>query len=142
MAEEKTAKDFSKYLEVDLDHKLKPITASIDDMLTRLEEFQTMISFVVQDRIDYNDILTAIPNYKNEFDNMCKKIDTLEKLMAHIKSNLDQLECGIEKAEDELGCSETTMKVTNIFTPLFRKQSGKKEFRFQSDNFKTENYFH
>ncbi|CAG9818791.1 unnamed protein product [Phaedon cochleariae] len=98
----------------------KSVSGSIEEMLARLEEFQTMLYFVTQDRIDYNDILTSIPNYGVEFDQICNKIDTLESLISHIQSNLDQLEHEIEKAETELGCTETSaIKVTNIFTPLF-----------------------
>ncbi|KAG5889941.1 hypothetical protein JTB14_018836 [Gonioctena quinquepunctata] len=142
MAVENTAKGFSKYCELDMNNKVEPIIGSIDEMLARLEEFQTMISFVVQDRTDYNDILSSIPNYGSEFGDMCNKIDTLEKMVAHIKSNLDHLESEIEKAENELGCNEATSKVTNIFTPLFKKNVEKKYSKdHHSGYFKTEEYF-
>ncbi|XP_057664678.1 biogenesis of lysosome-related organelles complex 1 subunit 4 isoform X2 [Diorhabda carinulata] len=138
---EKTAKEYSKCCEIDLESKLKPINKSVDDMLARLEEFETMMSFVIQDRKDYNDILTSVPNYKEEFDILCNKIDSVEKLTKHIKSNLDELEKEIEKAELSLGCTEKTAKVTQIFTPLFKKNVDKKSTSQSTEFFKTEDYF-
>ncbi|XP_072392839.1 biogenesis of lysosome-related organelles complex 1 subunit 4 [Diabrotica undecimpunctata] len=138
---QKTAKDYKKCCDVDMDSKLNSLNKSIDEMLTRLEEFQTMMSFVEQDRKDYNDILTSVPNYKDEFDILCNRIDTVDKLTTHIKSNLDVLENEIEKAESSLGCSEKTAKVTQIFTPLFKKNVDKKQSTQSSELFKTEDYF-
>ncbi|CAH1115428.1 unnamed protein product [Psylliodes chrysocephalus] len=138
---EKTAKDYKKYLQIDLNSAVNPLSNSIDEMLTQLEEFEIMMTFLVQDRKDYKDILTSIPNYKAEFTDLCNKIDTIERLISHIKSNLDELESEVEKAETNLGCTEKTVKVTQIFTPLFKKNVDKKNSFHHSELFKTENYF-
>ncbi|KAJ8969157.1 hypothetical protein NQ314_001898 [Rhamnusium bicolor] len=141
MTLENVAKDYSKYCDVDINLKLKPINQSVDDMLTRLEEFQTMVSFVKQDGIDSNDILTSFLNFKSDMDEMCIKINTIENLITHIKSNLDKLEDDMDKAETEMGCNEHKNKVTNIFTPLFKKNTDKKQIIPNMELFKTDDYF-
>ncbi|XP_018563279.1 biogenesis of lysosome-related organelles complex 1 subunit 4 [Anoplophora glabripennis] len=138
---ENVAQDYSKYCDVDLNGKLQPINKSIEDMLARLEEFQTMVSFVKQDETDSNDILTSLPNYRNDLEDMFNKIDTMESLVIHMKNNLDKLEDDIEKAETELGCNDPKKKVTSIFTPLFRKNTEKKQPTPSLGLFKVEDYF-
>lgn len=88
-------------------------------MLARLEEFQTMVSFVKQDGTDSNDILTSLPDYKTDLEEMFKKIDTMESLVTHMKNNLDKLEDDVEKAEIEFGINDPKKKVASIFSPLF-----------------------
>lgn len=89
-------------------------------MLTRLEEFQTMISFVHQDRDESNKILISVLDANDDFNDLCKKIDKIECLVAHIKNNLNALDEEISKTEENLGCLEqSTLKMPSIFTPLF-----------------------
>ncbi|CAG9770965.1 unnamed protein product [Ceutorhynchus assimilis] len=140
---EKTAKDYSKYIDnINLNEKLEPVNKALDDMLTRLEEFETMLSFIQPDVNDSTDILKSILNYKPEFEELCEKIDATEFLIAHIKSNLDNLEAKIEEAEAKMGVSDATAKVTNIFTPLFKKSPEKHISPSPTlELFKTEEYF-
>lgn len=63
--------------------------------------------------------MASFLSFQNEFDSLCNKIDTLEALMLHVQSNLDELEDKIIKKETELGFGESSLKVTSIFTPLF-----------------------
>lgn len=91
-------------------------------MLTRLEEFQTMISFVVQDSGDSVKILSSLLQHKHEFDDLCKKIDAIETLTNHLKGNLKQVEDNIDKAEADFHLSEPS-KVANLFTPFFVSSS-------------------
>ncbi|CAG9862184.1 unnamed protein product [Phyllotreta striolata] len=138
---EKTAKDYKNYLETDINSLATPLNASIEEMLTRLKDIETTMTSLAQDQQDFTDILTSIPNYRGEFDNLCDKIDTFEKLIGHMKSNLNDLENEMDKAETNLGCAEKTSKVTQIFTPLFKKTLDKKEPNQQLEIFKTEDYF-
>ncbi|EEZ99861.2 Biogenesis of lysosome-related organelles complex 1 subunit 4-like Protein [Tribolium castaneum] len=139
---EKTAKDFSKFLTVDMDERLKPINKSIDDMLARLEEFQTMISFAKQERINATELVSSIQSSNESLNDLFQRIDSVEKLVQDVKSTLDNLEAVVEKAEEEVGVTESkTSKVANIFTPLFKKTSGKKQTGNSSQTFKTSDYF-
>ncbi|VEN33962.1 unnamed protein product [Callosobruchus maculatus] len=119
----KTATDYAKYLDLDFPSQIQCLTSTIYEMLARLEEFQTILSFMSQDRNYYNSMITSIPKYQGEIDDLCKKIDMVEGLIAHIKDNMDTLESRVEKAETELNINESTMKVPNIFTPLFKKNT-------------------
>lgn len=136
MTLENTAKEYSKYCDINLESKvqlfkdngsyfskyflqLEPVNKCIDDMFARLEEFQTMMSFVTQDQVESVKVLTSLLDHREEFEDLCIKIDSLECLVSHIKNNLDKLEDDINKAEANLNISEPTAKVANIFTPLF-----------------------
>ncbi|KAJ8924592.1 hypothetical protein NQ315_000742 [Exocentrus adspersus] len=138
---ENVAGDYNKYCDVDIHSKLMPINEQIENMLARLEEFQTMILFVKQDGTDSRDILTSIANYSNELNDLFNKIDTMERLVTHIKSNLDKVEDDVEKAEVEFGCNDSKKKVTSIFTPLFKKATEKKQLSPSLGLFKVEDYF-
>lgn len=145
---EKTVKDYSTYLtNTNLDKKLEPINKAVDDMLARLEEFETMFAFIQPDVQDSRDLLKSILDYKPEFDDLCQKIDSTEFLMAHIKSNLDSLESQIEEGEAWLGVEHSNNvaeKVSSILTPLFKKSVEKKNTVTGvggMELFKTEEYF-
>ncbi|ENN72224.1 biogenesis of lysosome-related organelles complex 1 subunit 4 [Dendroctonus ponderosae] len=144
----RTAEDYSSYItNTNIEKKLEPVNKAIDDMLARLEEFEAMFTFIEPDVKDSKDILNSILAYKPEFEDLCAKIDSTEFLVAHIKSNLDMLEAKIEEAETKLGVSDTTSKVTekvsNIFTPLFKKAAERRATSASTNMelFKTEDYF-
>ncbi|XP_030762807.1 biogenesis of lysosome-related organelles complex 1 subunit 4 isoform X2 [Sitophilus oryzae] len=140
---EKTAKDYSKYItDIDLAKKLEPINKSIDDMLTRLEEFETMFTFIQPDVKDSSDLLSSMLQYKPEFDQLCEKIDSTEFLVEHIKSNLDALESRIEEGEIKLNAVDTASRVTNMLSPLFMSINEKKTTAPPTTElFKVEDYF-
>ncbi|XP_044252497.1 biogenesis of lysosome-related organelles complex 1 subunit 4 [Tribolium madens] len=139
---EQTAKDFSKFLTIDMDERLKPINKSIDDMLARLEEFQTMISFAKQERINATELVSSIQSSNESLNYLFKRIDSVEKLIQEVKSTVDNLETDVEKAEEEVGITESkTRKVANIFTPLFKKSPGKTQAANSSQIFKNSDHF-
>nr|CAH7741922.1 unnamed protein product [Callosobruchus chinensis] len=143
MSIEQTAVDYAKYLDLDFPPQIQALTSTIYEMLARLEEFQTLLGFMSKDRDQYNSIITSIPKYQAEFDDLSKRTDMVEALVAHIKDNLDTLESRIEKAEAELNINEPTMKVPNIFTPLFKKNTipDRKSPSKGMEMFHTEDYF-
>ncbi|RZB66616.1 hypothetical protein BDFB_011578 [Asbolus verrucosus] len=115
-----TSNDFSKFLNINMKNKLEPINKSVEDMLARLEEFQTMICFAKQERVNASNLMSLISNNSGELAALFARINSVENLVEHVKSNLLSLEVSIQKAEEQLGCLDTkTSKVTNIFIPLF-----------------------
>ncbi|XP_066250601.1 biogenesis of lysosome-related organelles complex 1 subunit 4 [Euwallacea similis] len=121
---QKTAQDYSKFItNTSIDKKLEPINTRIEDLLARMEEFETMFTFIQPDVKDSRDMLKSILDYKPEFEDLCEKIDCTIFLIAHIKNNLDSLEARIEEEEVRLGVegtsSKVTERVTSMLTPLF-----------------------
>jgi predicted nucleic acid-binding Zn-ribbon protein len=139
----KTSNEYSKFIMIDMQEKLKPINKSIDDMHARLEEFQIMITFAKQERVGATDLLNAISNCKNDVENLFTRIDSVEDIVEHVRTSLLSLEADIEKAEEEIGYTEsTTTKVANMFTPLFKKSAERKHTPNSLNLYKTSDYFH
>lgn len=91
-------------------------------MLVRLEEFETMIALVQQERcnsIGITGSLTQTIDYRTEFKNLCARIDALEKVTESAKNNIDVLENKIEAAEKHLGLHDNTNKLKNFLAPIF-----------------------
>lgn len=91
-------------------------------MLVRLEEFETMIALVQQERcnsIGLTGSLTQTSDYQKEFKNLCNRIDSLEKVVDHVKDNIDTLESKVDAAEKQLGITDNTSKLKNFLTPIF-----------------------
>lgn len=90
-------------------------------MLARLEEFETMISLVEQERcsaIGVAGTLTEVMDKSSEFSTLCERIDTLEKVIEHINSNIDYLENKLEAAENSVGLNNNTNKLKTFLKPL------------------------
>ncbi|XP_076272900.1 biogenesis of lysosome-related organelles complex 1 subunit 4 isoform X2 [Rhynchophorus ferrugineus] len=138
----KTSEGYSKlFTDCNLEQKLVPINKSIEQMLARLEEFETMFAFIQPDIKDSKDLLNSIMEYKSEFDILCEKIDNTELLVAHVKHNLDTLEARIEESEAKLNVTDTASKVTNLLTPLLFANAERKPTPSSVELFKTEDYF-
>lgn len=145
MAEE-SAKAYSKIVQIDLNEKviynnknkyiycrfacikllrnyfqLSPVNAIIDGMLARLEELETMILLVQQERqntVGPNGSITQIIDNIPELNELCGRIDNLEKLVEHIKQNINYLEEKVEAAENEVGLPNSTNKLKTLLKPL------------------------
>lgn len=90
-------------------------------MLARLEEFETMISLVEQERCSAIGVvgsLTEIMESSEELKILGNKIDALEKFMEHVKSNVDYLENKIDAAEKHAGLNKNTNKLKTFLKPL------------------------
>lgn len=91
-------------------------------MTIRLEEFESMIAIVQQERcnaIGLTGSLTDVVQRKNELVDLGMRIDNLEKLIEHITNNVNQLEGKIQQAEEHLGIKDNTTKLKNLLSPLF-----------------------
>lgn len=97
---------------------MKPVHHLIELLLTRLEEFHILLLVIQKDQTNCSNI-SSLLSYSKEFNSLCDKIDQVETMMTHMKSNLEKLEEDINKAEADLGFREASIKVTNLFTPLF-----------------------
>ncbi|KAK9871431.1 hypothetical protein WA026_012806 [Henosepilachna vigintioctopunctata] len=136
------ASDFSKYLHHDIHNKLSPINRMIEDMLARLEEFETMVNFVTLDVNESTDALSSLTNFNKQLLELFSKIDTVEKVINHLKGNLNMLELDIQKAEQRLKLNNDNKLVTNIITPLlFRKTTEKKNLAIDNAVFDINTYF-
>ncbi|XP_022910133.1 biogenesis of lysosome-related organelles complex 1 subunit 4 [Onthophagus taurus] len=141
-----TSIDYSKLFDVKLEEKLKPIDQTIDNMLTRLEECETMIALVQQERcnsVGLTGSLSQAVDNRAELKEMYKKINALEKLVDHVNNNVETLERKMDEAEKHFGISDSMLK--SFFGPIFKKVGDAPEGSASSsgsrDVFSTEDYF-
>jgi len=126
---EDTAVDYAKYPDIDLAQKLDPINNAIDQMITRLEEFESILLLVQQERCESMGLtghLVDTADCVSDLKDLCLRIDAVENLVAYIKNAVQFLEIKIDAAETEFGIKEAS-KLKNFFKPLFEKKSSLSE---------------
>ena len=101
------AEDYAAYLNVDLTKELSAASESVEDMLTRLEEFQSLIHMVKADGFQAVETLTSeILGRKGELKQLGDRIDGLDSLITRVKTDVDKLESLLTSAEAEANASE------------------------------------
>ncbi|KAK3918738.1 Biogenesis of lysosome-related organelles complex 1 subunit 4 [Frankliniella fusca] len=101
------AEDYAAFLKVDLTKELSAATESVEDMLTRLEEFQSLIQMVEADGFQaVNTLTTEILGKKDELKQLGDRIDGLECLVTRVKGDMDKLESLLNTAEAEANASD------------------------------------
>ncbi|KAH8302935.1 hypothetical protein KR044_012193, partial [Drosophila immigrans] len=121
---EQSAQDYAKILQsADLDREVNPLCNNIEDMLARLDEFETVLASV---RAESNSIMAnhvcSILNFGDNFGELRNRIDKLERFVAKVNENLNEVESSVEVAERELNVTEYSLKGL-LFKPLKAKLS-------------------
>ncbi|KAM8707611.1 hypothetical protein ACLKA7_014703 [Drosophila subpalustris] len=109
---EQSGKDYAKIIQtVDLDKEVNPLCTNIDDMLARLDEFETVLSSV---RAESNSIMAnhvcGILSFSDNFGELRQRIDNLEQFVAKVNENLNEVESSVDVAEQELNVTEYSLK--------------------------------
>lgn len=116
------AVDCSKLLQLNVNDELAPIHQSVDEMLTRLEEFETLIK-VLQDGPHnlstkaYNKMIECKP----EIEILNTRVNFLHVFVTRVNTDLSILERQLETAETQLGIPDTTIK--GLLKPFLTKIS-------------------
>ncbi|XP_018335472.1 biogenesis of lysosome-related organelles complex 1 subunit 4 [Agrilus planipennis] len=122
----KVSEDYSKYLNLKIDEKLNGVNQIVDDMLTRLEEFETLIVLVQQERCNAVGMTGHLSQTTDNFDqikSLCSKVDLLEKMVQDADMNITALENKVSVAEEHYGLADNSNKLKNLLMPLFKKPS-------------------
>lgn len=135
------ANDYANFISVDASKEKQSFYNSIDEMLTRLDEFGGLVDTVRSDTS-----LCVDTNVKNiqakceEMSSIFARVDQLEAFIAMVHKNVNVMEECVNKAESEMGSFSGLKK---IFTSLVgKKTSQQKDLQqFQPpDIFITEEY--
>ncbi|XP_076748769.1 biogenesis of lysosome-related organelles complex 1 subunit 4 isoform X2 [Xylocopa sonorina] len=111
---EELAKDYSDYLKLDLSNHMKNFNDMIEDVMMRLEEFQSIIEMVQSESNQCIDqYIPRLQNMQEEVVNLNKRIDALEHVIAMVNVNLATLEAAVDNAEAELGISDRLFGMLN-----------------------------
>ncbi|XP_624429.2 biogenesis of lysosome-related organelles complex 1 subunit 4 isoform X1 [Apis mellifera] len=115
------AKDYANYLKLDLSSQMKNFHETIEDVMMRLEEFQSIIEMVQSENsqcIDQH--IPRLKDMQQEVINLSRRIDALEHVIAMINVNLTTLEAAVDNAETELGISDRLFGMLNRLS-FFKK---------------------
>lgn len=118
---EDTTEAYSTFFSPNIEEKLKPLNHVLDNMLARLEEFETMISLLHEERTNTYGIkgsLMDLIHEKNELANLFQGIEALEKLVDNAKKTIHHYELKVESAEKNLRLMQTTSKIKDFLKPL------------------------
>ncbi|XP_035219272.1 biogenesis of lysosome-related organelles complex 1 subunit 4-like [Stegodyphus dumicola] len=119
------AHDYSKYLKVDVTAEKAVLEDAIEDVLTRLDEFTSLVDMVRDDStLCLNSTLPAIHKKYEEMEKIFQRIDRLEEMVNAIKHNLDVMEEKVTEAEEQLDTSSVKKLFNSLQKPLFSKKSG------------------
>ncbi|ALC44097.1 blos4 [Drosophila busckii] len=119
---EQAAQDYAKIIKsIDLEKEISPICTNIDDMLTRLDEFEAVLGSV---RAETNSMIgnhvCGILSFSNHFNELRERVDKLEHFVNIVKDNLDEVESSVDIAEQELNVTDYSLRGL-ILKPLKAK---------------------
>ncbi|XP_076303206.1 biogenesis of lysosome-related organelles complex 1 subunit 4 [Lasioglossum baleicum] len=118
---EELAKDYASYAKLDLSNQMKSFHDTIEDVMMRLEEFQSIIEMVQNERTQCIDQhIPKLQDIQPEVVTLCKRIDALEHVIAMANVNLTTLEAAVDNAEAELGISDRLFGMLNPLS-FFKK---------------------
>ncbi|XP_017891049.1 biogenesis of lysosome-related organelles complex 1 subunit 4-like [Ceratina calcarata] len=114
---EELAKDYANYLKLDLSSRTKNFLNMIEDVMMRLEEFQSIIEMVRSESSQcMEEHVPRLRDMQQEIVDLGKRMDALEHVIAMVNVNLTTLEAAVDNAEAELGISDS--RLFGILNPL------------------------
>ncbi|XP_015126657.1 biogenesis of lysosome-related organelles complex 1 subunit 4 [Diachasma alloeum] len=115
-----TARDYAAFVQVDLPSQTGGVHEAVDEMLIRLEEFESIVGMVQNLRAECTfEHLVRFRSVHPALMELCKRIDALERVVARASVDLVSLETAVEAAEAELGGNATVSdRLFGILNPL------------------------
>lgn len=118
---EDLAKDYANYAKLDLSNQMKTFHDTIEDLMMRLEEFQSIIEMVQFESTPcVEQHVPKLQEMQQEVSKLCKRIEALEHVIAMANVNLTTLEAAVDNAEAELGISDRLFGMLNPLS-FFKK---------------------
>ncbi|XP_060073838.1 biogenesis of lysosome-related organelles complex 1 subunit 4-like [Ylistrum balloti] len=141
---ERLSKDYSTYLEIDASKDKSKFGETIEDMLTKLDEFGSLVDMIRSDStLCLTSTLPKVQEKQAEIQAIFDKIDRLEAFVSVVRENIATMEDCVNKAEDEMGSFSGLKKMLSSFVSPKRSQT--KDNRTVSFTpphiFRTEEYF-
>ncbi|KAH8379870.1 hypothetical protein KR009_007747, partial [Drosophila setifemur] len=118
------AQDYAKIIQsADLDKEINPLCTNIEDMLARLDEFETLLASVrAESNSTMENNVCGILAFEKCFEQLRTRIDGLEQFVGAVRENLDEVERSVDIAEEELHVTDYSLKGL-FFKPLKAKLS-------------------
>lgn len=97
-----------------------PLQTFTEEMLTRLEEFENILTSTQNSADEAKSNITKIADQKEDLYRLCKRIDDVERLVEVMDHDLATMERVVSVAEDELDITEGK-RITSLFRNMFKK---------------------
>ncbi|BES92028.1 biogenesis of lysosomal organelles complex-1, subunit 4, cappuccino [Nesidiocoris tenuis] len=114
------AEEYANYLVVDVNKDVQSVADSIDDTLTRLDEFAGLVD-VISSQNDPQ-IAQDMLLKKSEIFDLFQRVRKFEFALAQIRQTVDTFDHLVSKAEIELNAT-TEGKIKNFLKSLSKKKS-------------------
>ncbi|XP_014670213.1 PREDICTED: biogenesis of lysosome-related organelles complex 1 subunit 4-like [Priapulus caudatus] len=115
-----TCASLQRCVQVDCTTEKARLDDTVDEMLTRLEEFSSLLDIVRADSaLCLEETMPRILAKRREMEQVFASVDQLEAFVATVRLNLQQLEEAVEKAESERSSLGSIKKVLSSTLPSF-----------------------
>ncbi|KAK2583759.1 hypothetical protein KPH14_009671 [Odynerus spinipes] len=143
---EELAKDYADYAKVNLSVEMKNFHETVEDVMIRLEEFQSIVGMVQAESADcMNKHIPRLRHVQKELATLCRRIDALERVLIAANVSLTALETAVDTAEAELGVSDRLFGILNPLSFFKKPQEpiiGTRQQAFEAPTiYRTEDYF-
>ncbi|XP_050429144.1 biogenesis of lysosome-related organelles complex 1 subunit 4 [Adelges cooleyi] len=113
--------DYSEYLKVDNTKEVGALKDVIEDMLTRLEEFQTFMEMVKALRVESTMMhYDTIKGLKSKVTELTNTVDKLEKLVNKVGEDVELVDQQLTEAESCMPINKEG-PLNSILKPFFKK---------------------
>ncbi|KAM6899747.1 biogenesis of lysosome-related organelles complex 1 subunit 4 [Xenentodon cancila] len=145
-----TALDYSSYVRVTAGEEILCLEKSLEEMLTRVDEFVGMLDMIRNDTSQIvNENLPQIQQKSDEMRQIYKRIDKLEAFVKMVGANVSAMEEQVTQAEGELGTLPSAFKkiLRTMSVPGFlnKQASPRRQAAHQHQEipsvFRTDDYF-
>merc|ERR1712038_245565 len=110
------ADDYAKYVSLDVSKERTLFDDNIEDLLTRLDEYCSLIDIVRSDtNLCLAKTLPAIREKSRQMETVFQKIDQLEAFVSMVKGQVSSMEEQIVVAEEHMGSLSTFKKMFSSF---------------------------
>ncbi|XP_074645231.1 biogenesis of lysosome-related organelles complex 1 subunit 4-like isoform X1 [Tubulanus polymorphus] len=142
--------EYANYLDFETPKEKVNFEESIEDMLTRLDEYCGLVDMIRSDTsLCLNKNMMDLQQKSMRMQRIFERIDKLEEFVGHVRQNVATMEDLVNKAEDEMGTFSNIKKmITNISLPTFIKKPTQSKPRsdsrpkfIQPEIFCTDDYF-
>ncbi|XP_042875639.1 biogenesis of lysosome-related organelles complex 1 subunit 4-like [Penaeus japonicus] len=114
------AEDYAKYFIVDTTQERGTLDHELESMLTRLEEYGSLLDRTrAESRHTLDVLVPQVYSHYQALQRTFQTIDNLETLVTRVKNDLGKMEASVEQAEADLGPSHG---LTTVIRPLFFKR--------------------
>ncbi|XP_028317035.1 biogenesis of lysosome-related organelles complex 1 subunit 4 [Gouania willdenowi] len=139
-----TAFDYSSYIRVTAGEEILCLEKSLEEMLTRVDEFVGMLDMIRNDTSQIvNENLPQIQKKSDEMRQIYRRIDKLEAFVRMVGANVNAMEDCVTQAEGERRTLPVALK--NIFHVLKRPTSPRRPASHERQEipgvFRTDDYF-